>query len=82
MLLHIASEERGIGESQECTDLLDAQVGLHEVIPDVLEHIFTYPLVGRLARVVLADGGEIFGRDAQLVGIISNPRAAEGTTRC
>ena len=29
----------------------------------------------------LAGLGEIFGCDAQLVGIISNPRAAEGTTR-
>lgn len=69
MLFHIFAEERGVGETEAVTDLLDAQVGLLEIVADILQHMLLNPFVGGSARVLLANDGEILGRDAKLAGV-------------
>ena len=69
MLLHILSEEGGIGESHLVADLLDAEVGLPQIVADVLHDMFRDPLVGGLPRLFLTDDRQVFGRYAQLAGV-------------
>jgi hypothetical protein len=49
MVFDILAEEGGVGESEAVADLLDAEVGLTQIVADVLQHLFCYPLVGGLA---------------------------------
>ena len=69
MLLDVFAEERRIGETKTIAYLLDAQVGLFQAVANVLQDVFGNPLVGRLARLLLADDRQVLGRDAQLVGV-------------
>ena len=55
MLLHVLTEERRIGETKHVTYLLDAVVGLFQVVADVFEYMFRYPFIGGLARMLLAN---------------------------
>ena len=55
MLLHIFAEERRIGETKHVTYLLDAVVGLFQVVADVFEYMFRYPFIGGLTRMLLAN---------------------------
>ena len=55
MVFDILAEEGGVGESEAVADLLDAEVGLTQIVADVLQHLFCYPLVGGLAGILLAD---------------------------
>ena len=69
MLFHVFTKERGIRECEFVADLLDAEIRLPQVVTDILQHMFCNPLVGGLARILLADSSQVFGRDAQLAGI-------------
>ena len=69
MLFHILAKERRIRELQLVAHLLDAQVGLTQIVTNVLEHMFPNPFRGCLVRVLLANCREILGRDAKFVGI-------------
>ena len=62
MVLDVFSKKGGIGESEAVTDLFDTQIGLAQVVADVLQHLLRNPLVGGLARVFLAEDREVFGR--------------------
>ena len=55
MVLDVFAEEGWVGEAEAVADLLDAEVGLAQVVADVLQHLLRDPLVGGLARVLLAD---------------------------
>ena len=63
VLTDVLAEEGGVGETKLVANLLDAEVCLHQIIPYVLYDMLGNPFVGGLARVFLADGGEVFGRD-------------------
>jgi hypothetical protein len=65
MLFHVFPEEGGIGETELVADLLDAVVGLLQVVADVLNDMFRYPFVSGLPGILLADGREVFGRYAE-----------------
>ena len=54
MLLHVFAEEGRVGETQQVANLLDAVVGLLQVIADVLQDVFRNPFAGSLAGVLLA----------------------------
>ena len=69
MILDIFAEEGWIGEAEAVADLLDAEVGLAQVVADILQHMFRDPFVGGLAGVLLADSREVFWRDTQFAGI-------------
>ena len=51
MFLHVSAEERGIGEPELIADLLDAIIGLLQIIADVLEHMFRNPFIGCLTGI-------------------------------
>ena len=70
MVLHVLAEERSIGEAQAVANLLDAEVGMAEIVSDVFQYMFRHPLAGRLARVFLANGSKVFRRDEEVVGIV------------
>ena len=70
MVLHVLAEERSIGEAQAVANLLDAEVGMAEIVSNVFQHMFRHPLAGRLARIFLADGSKVFRRDEEVVGIV------------
>ena len=69
MFFHVFSKEGRIGETEQIAYLFDAIISLFQVIADVLEYMFRNPFVGGLARVFLAKRREVFGRDAEFVGI-------------
>ncbi len=69
MILDVFAEEGGVGEAELVAHLLDTEVGMAQVVADLLHDVFCHPLVGRLARVALADGRKVFGRDAEVCGI-------------
>ena len=48
MGLDILAEEGGVGKAEQVADLLDAQVGLLQIVADVLHHMLGDPLIGRL----------------------------------
>ena len=54
MFFYIFAKEGRIGEAEQVADLLDAVVGLLQVVADVLQHMFGNPFVGSLARVLFA----------------------------
>ena len=62
MIFHVFPKERGIGESELFTDLFDTEICLPQVVTDVLQHMFGNPFVCGLARILLAEGREVFGR--------------------
>lgn len=66
---HVFAEEGGVGESKQLTDLLDGEVGLLQVEAYVFQDVLANPFIGSLARMLLAKSREVFGRDAEFVGI-------------
>ena len=56
----ITAKERRIGESYQVANLLDAVIGLLQIITDILKYMIRNPLVSCLARVFLAEGREVF----------------------
>ena len=69
MILDVLTEEGRIWEAEAVTNLLDAEVGLAQVVADVFQYLFCNPFVSGLARAFLADSCEIFGRNAELTGV-------------
>ena len=69
MIFHVFTKEGGGGKSELFTNLFDTEICLSQVVTDILQHMFCNPLVGGLARILLADSSQVFGRDAQLAGI-------------
>ena len=69
MLFYVFAEKRGVWEAETVADLLHAEVGLAEVVAYVLHDVFGNPLIGRLARLFLADNGQILGRNTELAGV-------------
>ena len=55
MLFHVFAKEGGVGKCELVADLLDTEVCLPQVVTDILQHMFCNPLVGGLARILLAD---------------------------
>ena len=53
MRLHVLAKEGRIGESQFITNLLDAEVSMLQIVADVLQHVFTNPLISGLTGFVL-----------------------------
>ena len=49
MILDIFAEEGWIGEAEAVADLLDAEVGLAQVVADVLQYLLGNPFVSGLA---------------------------------
>ena len=72
MVFDVLAEIRGIGESESVANLLDAQVGLTQVVANVLHYMFRNPFVGGPTRVLLADGREVFRRDTEVIGVSFN----------
>ena len=70
MLPHILAKERCVGETENARNLLDGLRSGTEEISDVGKRIFRNPLYRRLARMALADDGEILRSDAELAGEI------------
>ena len=68
VLPYIFSEERGVGEAQDARNLLDRHGGRTKVVRNIGKRIFRNPLYRRLARMALADDGEILGRNTKLLG--------------
>ena len=56
MILNVFAEEGGVGEAELVAHLLDAEVGMAQVVADFLHDMFRHPLVGGLTRIALADG--------------------------
>ena len=69
MFFYKFAKEGSVGETEEVANLLDAVVGLLQVIADVLKDVFRNPFVGGFARMLLAESREVFGRDTEFVGI-------------
>ena len=72
MLLHVAAEEREIGEIQLDADFLDALVMLFQQVLHVLHHVAVDEFGSGMSAGFFAHAGEIFGRDAELVGIVGH----------
>ena len=64
MFFHVFAEEGRIRKSELVANLLNAVVGVAQIVAYVLKHMFANPLVGSLSRIVLADYGEVFRTDA------------------
>ena len=80
MFLHIFAEEGQVGELQFAGNLFDALLRvLHQVLY-VLQHILVDEVGGALPPCQAADGGEVFGRDVQPVGVVGH-RARLGVGR-
>ena len=60
MFFYIFAKEGRIWETEQVTNLLDAVVGLFQIIADILEHMFRNPFVGSLARMLLTESREVF----------------------
>ena len=69
MIFDVFAEKGWIWETETVADLLDAQVGLAQVVAYILQYLLSNPFVGSLAGVLLADGCEIFRRDTKLAGL-------------
>ena len=69
MIFHVFTKEGGVGKSELFTNLFDTEICLSQVVTNILQHMFRNPLVGGLARILLAEGREVFRRDAQPAGI-------------
>ena len=61
MCLDVFAEKRRVGETQLVADLFDTQVGMLQVIDDVLQNQFRNPLVGCLTRMFFTNDGQMFG---------------------
>ena len=61
MFPHVLAKERGVRETEYIANLLDAIVGLFQIIADVFKYMFCYPFAGSLARMLLAYKSEMFG---------------------
>ena len=68
-LLEVSAEGGLVGEMELLGYLLEAHVGVFQVLPHE-RHCYTlYPLHGTLAAFPLDDGGEVIGREMLQVGI-------------
>ena len=69
---HVLTEEGEAGEIEFGRDVFDGLGGvLHEVF-DVFHDVFVDDLRWGLACYVLADGGQVFGGDAELFGVVGD----------
>ena len=69
MLLHVTAE---IGRRRETEQVGDADEGqrlVAEQAGDVEHGVAVYPIVGGITAYLAGNFGQVFGRDAQLVGI-------------
>ena len=64
MIFHVLSEERRVWKTCYIADLLDALVGLFQVVAYILKHVLCYPLVGSLAK-----RRKVFRGDVEFCGI-------------
>ena len=55
MVFYVFAKERWVGEAEQVANLLDAVVGLLQVVADVLKHVLDDPFVGGLSRMLLAE---------------------------
>lgn len=69
MVLDVFAKERWVRETCLGTYLLDAQIGMLQIVAYILKHVFCYPFVGSFARILFAYCCQIFGRYAQVVGV-------------
>ena len=69
MFLEVLEEKRRIGEVQLVRDFLDAQIAVFQHLLGFKDDVLVDPLRGGEAAGIFHDFGEIFGSDAQLVGI-------------
>lgn len=54
MFFHIFAKEGSIWETEQVANLLDAVIGLLQVITDILQDVFPDPFAGGFARIILA----------------------------
>ena len=69
VVLEVFEEKRRVGEVQLVGDFLDAQVAVFQHLLGFEDDVLVDPLWGGEAAGVFHNLGEVFGRDAQLVGI-------------
>ena len=69
VFLEVLEEKRGIGKVQLVRDFLDAQIAVFQHLLGFEDDVLVNPLRSRKATGILHNLGEVFGRDAQLVGI-------------
>lgn len=69
MIFDVFAKEGGVGKTEIGADLFDAEIRLFQIIADVLKYMFGNPFVGRLPRMLLADGREILGGEVELRSI-------------
>ena len=70
IMFEIAAERGGVGKVEGGGNLLDAHVGVYEIVLAEVHGEEIDPLQGGLARLFLDDGGEVVGRRMQLLGIV------------
>lgn len=64
----ILAKETGVGKVEFVCYLLHTKFGVEKIVCYIGKKIFGDPLIGSLARVLLADDGEVLGGDAQFGG--------------
>ena len=69
MFLEVFSKERLVGETQLVSNLLDAFGGVFQQHASFQYDVLVYPFVGGALADHLDHLCEVFGRDAQLLGI-------------
>ena len=69
VFLEVLEEKRRIGEVQLVRDFLDAQIAVFQHLLGFKDDVLVDPLRGGESAGIFHDFGEIFGSDAQLVGI-------------
>ena len=70
MFSDILTKERSIGETKDARNLLNRLAGRTEIISYISKGILGYPVDGGLARMTLADDGEILRGDTELLSKI------------
>ena len=61
MIFHVFTKKGWVRKTEAIADLLDAQVGLLQVVTDILHDVLRNPFVGSLPGVSLTDGREVLG---------------------
>ena len=79
MFLNVFAEEADIGEIQLEGNLFNGEVGLQQVVFDMGDDAFCYPIQGRSTALFLTDRAEVLRSDQQLFGV--GPDFALGVCR-
>ena len=61
MIFHVFTKKGWVRKTEAIADLLDAQVGLLQVVTDIFHDVLRNPFVGSLPGVSLTDGREVLG---------------------